>query len=370
MIVLLILKWIGIVLLCILAFLLVLLLLILFSPVRYDVNADIDPPGTPADQGDPEGSTKGDGKEKAEEKPLAERARARVRVRYLFSALRGRFDWPTLEDGEPFTVSLLFFRLFPRKKKEKPVRKKRSRRGGDAGTESGTNTAGTGEDAVKTDEGKIGTEPVETDSAGSGVREPDTTQDEDTESAEPEEDIDTSAYEARPDGEGSPETGGSTGKRRKKKQPSGKPFQPQIVIKKIYYTISGTCAKIGMVRATIESSVYFRAKRVLLNELRRVMKQILPRGTRIILTFGAKDPKTTGDVMAAVGMLYPVFTDSVQVTPVFDDETIYGSARIKGKIIPAVLAFSFLRCYFNRDIRRIVKRVKKIREVNHGREQG
>lgn len=347
MIVLTILKWIGIVLLCILGFLLLLVLLILFSPVRYRIDADIDAP-----EADGEG----------EEKPLKERARARVKVTYLLSALRGTFVWPAKEGEEALTVRALFFRLYPRKKKEKPERKKRAGRkepeeetnettAEENGEYETTEEGSSGEGMTQEEMPEVQTYPEAPESAGE---------------QEPEPENDDQREDSGEEDAGNAEAARET---RKRKRPRKRLPNPQIVIKKIYYTICGTCAKIDMVRATIESSVYFRAKRVLLNELKRVIRQLLPRGTRVDLTFGAKDPKTTGDVLSILGMLYPVLEDRVRVTPVFEEEVLFGTARVKGRIIPAVLAFSFLRCYLNRDVRKIVKRVKKIREVGHGREQ-
>ena len=119
MIVLTILKWIGIVLLWILGILLALILLLLFSPIRYHVNADIDP----------EAASEGDKAQDGGGKPLTERAHVSAGVRYLLSAVRARFDWPTQEGQEAFSVSVLFFRVFPRKEKKASGRRKRGKKG-------------------------------------------------------------------------------------------------------------------------------------------------------------------------------------------------------------------------------------------------
>ena len=349
MIVLTILKWIGIVLLWILGILLALILLLLFSPIRYHVNADIDP----------EAASEGDKAQDGGGKPLTERAHVSAGVRYLLSAVRARFDWPTQEGQDAFSVSVLFFRVFPRKEKKASGRRKRGKKGsrGERREDLAEQSSREGDDNGETGPAEQAAEAE--DAAGTGTPASDTEIPEDSprdkEEKEPE--------EGDPGDADRDKAGRKPKKRRRKRD-----FHPQIVIKKIYYTICGTCAKIGMVRATIQSSVYFRAKRVLLNELKRVLKQLLPRGTRVVLTFGAEDPATTGDVMSVLGMLYPVLCDRVQVTPVFDEEVLYGEARVRGTIIPAVLLFSFLRCYFNRDIRKLIRRAKKIKEVNHGRD--
>ncbi len=119
MIVLTILKWIGIVLLWILGILLALILLLLFSPIRYHVNADIDS----------EAASEGDKAQDGGGKPLTERAHLSAGVRYLLSAVRARFDWPTQEGQDAFAVSVLFFRVFPRKEKKASGRRKRGKKG-------------------------------------------------------------------------------------------------------------------------------------------------------------------------------------------------------------------------------------------------
>ena len=107
-----------------------------------------------------------------------------------------------------------------------------------------------------------------------------------------------------------------------------------------------------------------RAKHLLLKETGRVLRHIIPRKTRAEITYGAETPKGTADILAYTGMLYPILGDSVRITPDFDEAVLYGSGYTKGRLMLAVPVWSFLRCFLSRDVRKVYRRYKKIRD--HG----
>ncbi|MCR5674712.1 MAG: DUF2953 domain-containing protein [Lachnospiraceae bacterium] len=363
-----VLKILGIVLLCVLGLVLVIALIVLFCPVRYEIHADIREPGQP-DPG------------------IGERTEATARVSWLFRLIRATFMWPFPEDG-PLSVYIAFFRLFPRKSGEKKE-KHAKRRGRDGETENDADGEGTGDEGFSSGEAAEKKEeiPGREDPAGQeGIRDRETAAEDDrtdgTEGraetdnrlgeAEDSEDQGTEGNEGPLGSEDAAEANaGSPGKRKRplrerigdlRQKLTDASEKPQIAAKKIYYTISCTCDKIKKICVTVESETFARAKQVLLKEVMRVLRHSVPRKCRVDLVYGAADPASTGNVMAAVGMLYPVLGDRVRVVPVFDGETLYGTAHVRGRLVPAVFAFSFLRCYFNRDVRRIVKRAKRIKE--------
>ena len=161
---------------------------------------------------------------------------------------------------------------------------------------------------------------------------------------------------------------GGAKNRRKWKKPSIP--NPEIVIEKIYYTISGTYDKILYVRATVTSDIFSRAKERVLREVGRSLRHIIPRKCRVQFVYGAADPKSTADVMAKVYMLYPILEDRVQMVPVFDRETLAGTVRIRGRVMLVVPVVSFLRCYFNKDVRKLVRRMKKFGKDGRGGAHG
>ncbi len=71
------------------------------------------------------------------------------------------------------------------------------------------------------------------------------------------------------------------------------------------------------------------------------------------------DPAATGEILAVWGMLYPVIGGYVDVAGDFERKRLEGHLLLKGKI----RFFTFLRVavkiYFNKDIRKLYKLLKK-----------
>ncbi len=337
-----ILKIIGIILLCILGLALLLILIVLLSPIRYEIRANVRDGGA--------------------DTSLADRTEAFAKATYLLHLVRVRAEWPVPEDGL-FSVHLASFRLFPRQKKTETETEHFAESDAVWKTEAEEETqvtepADTGEPLPADYE-----EPATGDPEGwepiTDAPETPMPADADGESEENREED-----SAEPDAEETP----------KKKIPLSERIsafserlrdlaqKPQLAAEKIYYTTSGIYDKISMVRVTLENDIFVRAKQLLFNEARRVVRYLLPRKCRVSLVYGTDDPAKTADVIAKVSMLYPIFEDRVSVTPSFEREALYGTALIKGRVRLVVPLYSFLRVYFSKDVKKTVRRFKKIKE--------
>ena len=341
-----VLKVIGITLLVLLGLLLLIVLLVLFVPVRFSLDADIDRPEDPSED-------------------LGKRAHAVGRATWLLHLVRARFVWPT-EGDAAFTLYVLFFRLIPRREKKRRAKRPDRRKKKEEVTEET-------EAPVPAETGETGEPAPETDAEGWEELRPGERKEE---APEPERE--------EADGEPAAEESGDAQEERKQKRSLREKIagirdrireflseenlkkiaeKPQIVVKKIDYTICGTYAKIQFVRATTASNTYFRAKQLLLNQARRVIRHILPRKCRVNVVYGADDPAKTADMVARVAMLYPILEERVKIVPVFDEETLYGTARIRGRIRLSVILWALGRLYFSRDIRAIRKRMDRFKEI-------
>ena len=89
------------------------------------------------------------------------------------------------------------------------------------------------------------------------------------------------------------------------------------------------------------------------------MKSLKPKKFEAAFVVGTDDPASTGEILAVCGMLYPILGPQVNVVGDFERKRLEGHLLLKGKI----RFFTFLRVavkiYFNKDIRKLYKLLKK-----------
>ncbi len=377
-----ILKIIGIILLIAVGIVLFLLLVILFWPIRYELDGDIREaaPDHP-------------------EEPLAARVTVRAKVSWILRLVRGIFVYPKKEgDRDAVHVFFAFLQLYPRRKKRIRFGRRRRRRAPAARKEKDARLTGQREDDVQTEDSPekspSGRDTEESDRKTTGCDDKGSFSDEGTEAGDsevPEKQTEAEGMDVSPENGQNGKTGKNTDRRtdhagddrkRRRHVPFTKRVErlrrgfvtlsgkPELAAKKIYYTISGFCDKVRKVRAWSQSQSLSRAKQLLLNEARRVLRHLIPRKCRVALRYGAEDPKQTADIYGMICACYPVLSDHVEFTPVFDEETLSGTIRIRGRVVLFVLVFAFLRCYLSRDVRRSKARWDAIRGAGEDENNG
>lgn len=122
-------------------------------------------------------------------------------------------------------------------------------------------------------------------------------------------------------------------------------------IRKIRLTIRGICDRIRRWKDFLTLDTTKRAVKFLLGTGRDLLRHILPRKVRGDITVGFDDPSVTGRVLAAAGVLYPLYKENVLITPVFDRKILEGELRIRGRIFGAMFLWTAWKVYRNRDIR-------------------
>lgn len=134
----------------------------------------------------------------------------------------------------------------------------------------------------------------------------------------------------------------------------------QNVFDKLKCTISRVYVKINMIKNTLESEIFHRAFEKAKKHLRIILKTILPRKINADILYGTGDPALTAEIMAGLGVLQGLGIKGIKLTPDFDRTVIAGDIHVKGRITIFRIVLSLLICYFNKDIRKIIKRFKKI----------
>lgn len=137
-------------------------------------------------------------------------------------------------------------------------------------------------------------------------------------------------------------------------------------LRNIKYTILQICdkikhiiANIGYYIEVIKSDTFGRAWGICSVEVISLLKKILPGKIKGRLLIGTGDPASTGQVLAAYGMLYPLIGGRIDLEPDFENKIIDGELLLKGKItVIRALKTAFV-LYRNKDLRKVIKLFKR-----------
>lgn len=351
-IVLTVLKVIGIVLLIILGIIILLLLLILFVPIRYRLDASCEEKLLDAENVD---FTKG--------------VTASFSFSYLLSLLNGGFSYP---DRPYFRIRILFFELFSTQAEGK--------------TEERSDSEGINDSEEKGGSEETNIEAMEADS---NLEDPDLEakeediSSENTESAAKEQDISCESKDVGAGAEIEAEqaldySDNCQSFEENNDEESGnipgfigfiqsiiekaKNFitTQQNVLNKIKCTISRVYGKINMIKSTLENDIFQRAFEKSKKHLGIILKSILPRKVVADILYGTGDPAMTAQIMGGLGIARALGFNKITLRPDFDRTVIQGDLHIKGRITLFRIVLSLAICYFNKDIRKTVKRFNKI----------
>ena len=136
----------------------------------------------------------------------------------------------------------------------------------------------------------------------------------------------------------------------------------------IQYTIQKICDKIKAVsdniqyyRGVLESDYFRRSLSLCKEELAWVLKKVKPNKFEADLIVGLEDPAATGEILAVYGILYPMIGRHVRIAGDFECEKIHAEGRlyIRGKIRVFTFLRVVVRVYFNKDIKKLIRLLKK-----------
>ena len=319
-----VLKIIGIVLLVVLALILFILLLVLFVPVRYKLDGNI--PRTNLDEGFD-----------------INQIYVKASFSWLLHFISGGIEYP---EKKQFEIKVLGIKVFPFKKKEKSTDKENKEKVSSSGVieMSDMEQPEGKKEASDDDEKEIKEEVVEVSASSESTDENIKHDEGENQSTDDEDD--------------------------------GKSFldvlwniidkvseileTPQNVFSKIKYTISRVCGKISMVKSTIENDIFKRAFDLVKRKLIKIIKMILPDKYDITLNLGTGDPAQTAELVGVYSALYPIVYNKIKYEPDFDEKVLEVDAHIKGHITAFTIVYSAAVCFFNKDVKKVIRRFKKI----------
>lgn len=134
----------------------------------------------------------------------------------------------------------------------------------------------------------------------------------------------------------------------------------------IQYTIQNICDKIrsvsdtiGYYREVIAGETFQRSFALCKGELQKIARSLKPKKFEAALIVGMDDPASTGEILAVCGMLYPILGPTVNVAGDFEKKRLEGRVFVKGKLRLFTFIRAAVRIYFNKDIRKLYGLLKK-----------
>ena len=96
--------------------------------------------------------------------------------------------------------------------------------------------------------------------------------------------------------------------------------------------------------------------------LKKTLKHILPYKVKGVVRIGLDDPCSTGYLLGALSMAYPIYADKIQIIPDFQEEVLEGQVDAKGRIRAFTLLIIGIKLILNDNFKTLLKNVKELKE--------
>lgn len=109
--------------------------------------------------------------------------------------------------------------------------------------------------------------------------------------------------------------------------------------------------------------VFYKEKDVILKALYKTKKliiHILPHDMKGKLYFGFDDPSLTGKILGFIAIIYSRFGEVLEIKPDFENKVFECDLKIKGKVFICEIVALFLFLWFNKELKRTFKALKKL----------
>ncbi len=91
----------------------------------------------------------------------------------------------------------------------------------------------------------------------------------------------------------------------------------------------------------------------------KIVRHILPRKLKGSIRFGTGDPCSTGKILGAAAMMYPIYGGHISVEPVFEEKALEFDLYLRGRIRVITVLLPALMTYWSRDFKYLRKKIKK-----------
>ena len=138
----------------------------------------------------------------------------------------------------------------------------------------------------------------------------------------------------------------------------------QSWFEKIKCTITEVCDKIKMVLEFLKAEPHKLTFNRVKKEIIRLLVSLKPKKLRGKVRFGMEDPYQTGQILAALSVLYPIYGDNVEIFPEFEQKILEGDVYIKGHVRGIHAVKMVFNIIIDKNVRMTIKDIKTLFESN------
>lgn len=136
-------------------------------------------------------------------------------------------------------------------------------------------------------------------------------------------------------------------------------------VRKLQYSFQEICGKLKQVQdkldwarekwtaglAYLENPQNQKSARLIIRQIKKISRYVLPKKGTISVTFGRDDPYLMGKVLTYASLLYPFTHKIVIFQPVFGENILEGEVHVRGHIRIGIILGMMLRLLIDRNIR-------------------
>ena len=100
------------------------------------------------------------------------------------------------------------------------------------------------------------------------------------------------------------------------------------------------------------------------NELKHLLKHVLPRKIEGYVVYGAEDPATTGKVLGILSVIYAKTGQLLEIRPNFEEKQLECEVELRGHIQVFVLLVIAIKVFINPELRQLITEFKKVKEID------
>lgn len=135
----------------------------------------------------------------------------------------------------------------------------------------------------------------------------------------------------------------------------------KYTFEKICDTIKSLADKKEKLTDLITDEVHRNALAAVLKEIKRILRRLKPKRMEADIEYGFTDPYLTGQVLAALSMVYPFVGEHVNIQPDFENKVLTGQVFISGKIRVLPMAALLWHLVWNKNVRITFKHIRNFK---------
>lgn len=134
------------------------------------------------------------------------------------------------------------------------------------------------------------------------------------------------------------------------------------ILTEFFDKITGILGTISLWRNFLEDEHTGILLDLVMQDLGTILKELSPRKMKGEISFGLGDPFRTGEVLAAVSALYPLYGGQVRINPDFEEKRFSGHLDGRGRLFLFRIVWIAAALWFNKNTKYVLKRYKKLKE--------